>query len=192
VDPCDSLCILRNGLPKLSSAVDIVVDRQTGTFQIAVVMRNRSDAAATVDLYLAAIERFNRGVRRTQAKAMREFVEGRVAVVTNELHSAESDLQVFYERNVQWRASPRLTFEEGRLRRVIERRSQLLDGLVQQLEAARLDEVNSTPLLSVIDSATPPVRKYSPRGLPILIGALVTGSLLGLLVGIMRSRARSG
>lgn len=191
VDPCDSSCILRTGLRRLSSAVDIVVDRETGTFQIAAVMKDPYDAAATVDLYLAAIERFNRGVRQTQARAMREFVEGRVAVVTGELHSAENDLQVFYERNVQWRTSPRLTFEEGRLRRVIENRTQLLNGLVQQLEAARLDEVNSTPLLSIIDSATPPVRKYSPRGLPLLIGGLVTGGLLGLLVGVLRIRARS-
>lgn len=190
VDPCDSLCILRTGLRRLSSAVDIVVDRQTGTFQIAAVMRDPFDAAATVDLYLAAIERFNRGVRRTQARAMREFVEGRVGVATDDLHSAENELQVFYERNVQWRTSPRLTFEEGRLRRVIDSRSQLLNGLVQQLEAARLDEVNSTPLLSIIDSATPPVRRYSPRGLPLLIGGLVTGGLLGLLVGMLRSRAR--
>jgi hypothetical protein len=191
VEPCDSLCILSTGLRRLSSAVDIVVDRETGTFQIAAVMKDPYDAAATVDLYLAAIEHFNRGVRHTQARATREFVEGRVDVVTDELHSAENDLQAFYERNVQWRESPRLTFEEGRLRRVIESRTQLLDGLVQQLEAVRLDEVNSTPLLSIIDSATPPVRKYSPHGLPLLMGGLVTGGLLGLLVAVLRSRARN-
>ena len=188
VKPCDSLCILRTGIRRLSSAVDIVVDRETGTFEIAAVMRDPFDAAATVNLYIAALERFNRGVRRTQARASREFIEDRVAVVTRELHSAENDLQAFYERNVQWRTSPRLTFEDGRLRRVIESHSQLLNGLVQQLEAARLDEVNSTPLLSIIDSATPPVRKYAPRGLPLLIGGLVMGGLLGLLFGIVRSR----
>lgn len=188
VSPCDSSCILRQGLPRLASAVDIVVDRQTGTFEIAAVMRDPFDAAAMVDLYIAAIEHFNRGVRRTQAKARREFVEDRVNVVTNELHAAESHLQTFYERNAQWRTSPRLTVEESRLQRVINNRSQLLGGLVQQLEAARLDEVNSTPLLSIIDSPTPPVRKYAPRGLPLLIGGLVVGGLLGIVVGVIRVR----
>lgn len=186
VKPCDSLCILRQGLRKLASVVDITVERQTGTFEIAATLRDPYEAAGVVNMYIEAVDRFNRDVRRTQAKASRQFLEGRVAAVNADLKTAEDSLQQFYERNVRWQSSPRLVIEEGRLRRVIEARSELLSNLVRQLEVTRLDEVNSTPLLSVIDSAMPPLRKYSPRGSLILVGALVTGALFGFALGMVR------
>lgn len=190
--PCDSICLVRTGLQKLDHTVDIAVDRQTGTFEISAVLRDPVSAAAVVNLYIEAIERFNRTVRRTQKRAAREFLEGRVAAVTADLHSAEDDLQAFYERNREWQRSPRLVTDEGRLRREVEAQTELRANLVRQLETARVDEVNSTPLLSVIDSATPPTRKYAPHGLPILLGAMVTGGLLGLAIGVARLRPADG
>ncbi len=188
IPACDSVCIVREGLPKLDNVVDITVNRQTGTFEIAAVLRDPTEAAAVANLYIAALDRFNRSVRRTQMRASRQFLEGRVASVTADLHAAENALQSFYERNANWQQSPRLSFEEGRLRREVEAQDELRSALLRQLEWARLEEVNSTPLLSVIDSAMPPTRKYSPRGRPILIGTLVAGGLLGLAIGVANMR----
>lgn len=192
IPPCDSICLVRTGLKRLDHAVDISVDRQTGTFEIGAVLRDPVNAAAVVNLYIEAIERFNHTVRRSQKRAARVFLEERVEAVTNELHADENELQAFYERNRDWQRSPRLVFDEGRLRRAVDTQTELRANLVRQLEMARLDEVNSTPLLSVIDSATPPARKYAPHGLPILLGTLITGGLLGLAVGVARIRPTDG
>lgn len=183
---CDSLCILRKGLRKLASDVDLTVDRETGTVTVSATLRDPYDAAAVANLYVEAMDRFNRRVRRTQARAGREFLESRVQRVTADLQTAEDALQTFYERNMGWRTSPRLTIEEGRLRRVIETRTELRSELVRQLEMARLDEVNSTPLLSVVDSASAPLWKHSPLAAPLILAAMVTGALVGLAIGIAR------
>jgi uncharacterized protein involved in exopolysaccharide biosynthesis len=189
LEPCDSACLLREGIPKLKASVDVVVDRQTGTFEVSAILRDPVAAASLVNAYIAALDRYNRQVRQTQTRASREFLEGRVAAVEAQLRRDEDELEGFYEGHVAWEMAPRRRTAEGRMRRRADARTELLTTLNRQLESARLDEVNATPLLNVIDAATPPLRKHSPRGLLILIASTVSGGFLGLVVGLTRARA---
>jgi uncharacterized protein involved in exopolysaccharide biosynthesis len=189
IERCDSTCLLRLGIPKLEGAVSVAVDRQTGTFAVVAILRDPSSAAGLVDAYVAAMERYNRQVRRSQARASREFLESRVDAVDGQVRADEDQLESFYQSNSAWQMSPRQRMAEGRLRRRIDARVELLANLKRQLEASRLDEISATPLLNVIDAATPPLRKHAPRGLLIVVAAVATGAFTGLAIGLLRARA---
>src|SRR6185437_968151 len=92
----------------------------------------------------------------------------------------EADLKRFYERNRQV-ASPELQFEEASLKREVDRVQAVYVQLGTQLEQARLQEVRDTPVISVIDPPTTPVRKSEPS---IKLLAL-TGLLVGCCVALM-------
>jgi len=129
--------------------------------------------------FVTYLNAFNTQYRQSQAREQRRFVEQRLADGANELRDAEENLRTFYERNRSWQQSPQLTFEEGRLRRQVEIRQELYLTLNREYETARMEEVNDTPVITVIDTATAPVKKSKPKR-ALLVGiALVLGGMVG-------------
>ena len=59
--------------------------------------------------------------------------------------------------------SPQLAFEESRLRRQVQLRQELYVTLRREYETARIEEVNDTPVITVIDAAVVPQRKSGPK-----------------------------
>jgi tyrosine-protein kinase Etk/Wzc len=77
------------------------------------------------------------------------------------------------------RLLPAAAVDYIRARREVKVQEALLESLMRQLEAARLDEAKEGPALQIVDEARPPDRRSGPkRGL--IIAAAVAG---GLLVG---------
>lgn len=140
--------------------------------------------ALSADVANRAIElvsTFNREQRRSRAQARREFLESRVAAAQAELRAVEDSQRLFYERNRSWENSPSLLVGERRLRRQVETANSLYLSLRQEYERARIDEVNTTPVITVVDRAVAPRRREWPR--PALI--LPTAALLGMMLGAL-------
>ena len=76
--------------------------------------------------------------------------------------------------------------EERRIRRQVETANSLYLSLRQQYETARIDEVNNTPVITVVDRAVPPRRREWPRFGLMLVAATVLGASLGTLVAAAR------
>jgi uncharacterized protein involved in exopolysaccharide biosynthesis len=104
------------------------------------------------------------------------FLEKRVSNAAEDLHQAEEELRAFYERNRRFGDSPQLIFEESRMKRQIGLRQELYTSLSKELESARIDEVNDTPTITVIDPPFASSRADGP--------SVVTLALLGLLLGV--------
>ena len=124
--------------------------------------------------------------RLSRTRAKREFLETRVNAALGELRAAEDSQRLFYERNRQWESSPTLVVEERRVRRQVETANSLYLSLRQQYESARIDEVNNTPVITVVDRAVPPRERQWPRRTLIVLAAALLGALLGLLLGAAR------
>jgi len=156
---------LEDGLRQLNERTTIAVDRRTNVVTIEVELPSPSLAADVLARYLEYLNEFNLRYRRSQSRARREFVEGQVKEAESTLTVAEDGLRRFYEQNRQWGSSPTLRFEESRLRRRVEIQQELFLSLGRDLEAARISEVNDTPVLTVIEPPVIPARKSSPRRL---------------------------
>src|SRR5205807_9309463 len=135
---------------------------------------------ATEDLtniITGAIKHFNVSTRQLKARELRISLDKRVTDDLQNLHEAEDELRKFYERNRRFADSPQLTFEESRLKRQGELRQELYTSLSKELESARIDEVNDTPTITIID---PPFASSRPDG-PTIPALAMMGLALAVL-----------
>ena len=120
--------------------------------------------------------------RQSTAGERRRFIEGRVATSEQQLQHAEDALRTFYERNRQLQTSPQLRFEEQRLTRQVTVQQDLYLNLRREYETARIEEVNNTPVLTIIDQPAIPGRRSRPqRAITVLLVTLVVGILASAL-----------
>jgi len=171
---------LSNGVLKLQNLVSTQVDNQTGIVHLSVNARYPQLAAAVANRFVAYLNEFNAQKRQSQARERRKFVEERITAAQLELRGAEGELRAFYERNRSWQQSPQLVFEEGRLRRQVDIRQEVYLTLKREYETARIEEVNDTPVITVIDPAVPPQLRSRPRRTLMVSLGFLLGAILGV------------
>jgi uncharacterized protein involved in exopolysaccharide biosynthesis len=73
-----------------------------------------------------------------------------------------------------------LTFQYERLQRQVQVLQEVYLTLRRELETSRIQEVNDAPLLTVVDSAVPPVRRSSPARTRIVLIAFFAAVCLAV------------
>ncbi|MGH7529238.1 MAG: GNVR domain-containing protein [Gemmatimonadales bacterium] len=177
----DSLRAVEVAVRRLEKKMEVVTDPRTSFLFLEVDARWPTLAADIANSAVGLVSAFNKEQRLSRAQGRREFLETRVRAAEEELRDAENGLRTFYQTNRLWEDSPALVVEERRHRRQVETASTLYLSLRREYEAARIDEVNTTPVITIVDRAVPPRRPEWPRRIPILITAMVLGGILGLL-----------
>jgi len=171
---------LDRGVRKLRRRVSARVDIQTFLVYLSVTTRYPDLSAAVATRFIEYLNEFNATKRESQARARRQFVEQRIVDGERELHAAEDDLRRFHERNRAWQESPELSAEEGRVHMQVNILQEVYLTLRRDYEQARIEEVNDTPVITVVDPAVPPVRQSHWREVLVLL-AFVFGGLIGVL-----------
>lgn len=171
-------------LQRLRRRLGADADPRTSVVTISVLAPTPAAAEGVAALLIREVQAFNVGTRQLQARQTRVFLETRATDAVQSLHDAEEQLRHFYEQNRRLADSPQLLFEETRLKRQVDLRQELYTTLSKQLETTRIDEVNDTPSITVID---PPFASSRPDGpgVPTLIVVaflLALGARVGLLL----------
>lgn len=159
----------------------VVTDPRTNLVALRVDAGWPGLAADIANRAVGLVSAFNTEQRLSRAQARRLFLEDRVAAALAELRAAEDSQRQFYERNRQWQNSPSLIVEERRVRRQVETASDLYLSLRREFESARLDEINNTPVITIVDRAVAPRRRHWPQRTRITVAAAVLGVALGAL-----------
>jgi uncharacterized protein involved in exopolysaccharide biosynthesis len=144
----------------------IVVDIQprTGVIKVSITAAQPHLATGIGDTLLALVNAFVGRDLRTRAGAQRRFLQERLAEVEGELREQRDRLRAFLESNRgDYRQSPALLLREQELQRDLDLKRDLFLSVSRSLEEARMNEVRDTPLLSVIDRPSVPLRPRSPR-----------------------------
>ena len=175
---------LEFGREILAGAVSVGVSPQTGIVSVSVETEYRPLSAQVANLFVDLLDEFNSETRQLNAESRRRFVEVRVTDTERELSEAEENLQRFLERNRLWRGSPELVVQYERIQRQVTIKQEVLITLSRQYEEARIQEVNDTPLITVIDRAVPPERKSSPRRRLMVIQWFLAGAVFALFAAI--------
>ncbi len=171
---------LEEGRVKLDDRISVNVDNETNVVAVSAETRYPTLSADVANLFIDLLNRFNLETRQSNAQERRRFIEERVEEAQDELRTAEEDLQRFLEQNRQFRGSPDLTFQYERLERQVTIKQEVLTTLRRQYEEARIQEVNDTPVITVIDRAVPPEEKSSPKRRQNVILAFFAGGVLGV------------
>lgn len=175
---------IESGLKRLRSATLVTVNPRTDIVRLRVELKDPALAAAVANRYVATINAFNQNTRQSQARARRMFAEQRIVDAQRELQAAEDALQGWLMRNRSFQGYPELEFQHQRLERRVTLRQEVYLSLFREFENARLEEVNNTPVITVVEPAVPPARRSRPRRtvLVLLFGAF--GVLLGLSLAL--------
>ena len=172
---------LERAVKKLTKLVSVRVDNLTNIVRLSVEARHPELAAAVASRIVEYLNEFNAKKRQSQARERRKFIELRLTDADQQLHDAEDQLKGFYQRNRSWQQAPELVFEEGRLRRRVDIRQEVSLTLRREYETARIEEVNDTPVITVIDPPVPPHERSSPKRLLLVLMALFLGGVIGVV-----------
>src|SRR5207249_754735 len=179
---------LDEGIQALRERVTLAVDQRTGIVRVTVEAPYAVAARDVLQLLLNRLADFNLHTRQTTAGERRKFIEGRVATSEGQLRTAEEALRTFYERNRQWQSSPQLRYEEQQLNRQVAVQQELYLTLRREYETARIEEVNNTPVLTIIDHPAVPGRRTRPqRTITVLLVTLVVAILASAFALILQS-----
>jgi capsule polysaccharide export protein KpsE/RkpR len=177
---------LDEGIKELRRRITLAVDQRTNVVRVTIEAPRAAAARDVLQLLLDRLADFNIHTRQTTAGERRKFIEGRVASSERQLQSAEEALRAFYEKNRQWQSSPQLRFEEQRLNRQVAVQQELYLTLRREYETARIEEVNNTPLLTIIDHPAVPGRRIRPqRMITVLLVTFVVAILASTLALIL-------
>ena len=83
---------------------------------------------------------------------------------------------------------PELELDYVRKTREVKYHEALFEMLAKQYEAARMDESHEAPVLQVLDPASYPDEKSSPKRMLIMLGSLIAGCLMGCFWVLLRGR----
>ena len=169
------------GVKEIGKSESSDFDLRTNLVTLSVSSRWPELAAAMGNRTIELVDAFNHEQRVSRARSKRMFVQSRLDSAKVELQDAEERQRVFYEQNRQWRNSPQLVFEEGRVRRNVEVATDLFLTLQRQFESARLDEFNDAAEITIVDPAVAPRKAQWPRYGLLLFSTLFIGAILGLL-----------
>jgi uncharacterized protein involved in exopolysaccharide biosynthesis len=170
----------------LLKSIDVTVGRETGTIDLDVSSAWPELSQQVAARMIQLVSDFNLHRRQTKAGAERRFVEARLAESRDSLRAAEGRLQAFLQRNRAYQNSPQLLFEHDRLDRDVNMQQQLYTTLAQSYEAARIDEVRNTPVITLME---PPDLPAKPNARLALLKGLLAG-IVGLGLGAFFVAAR--
>ncbi len=185
---------LEAGREKLGGMIGTSTDIETNVLRVAVETGDPVLSADVANVLVGLLNRFNLETRQTTGGERRRFSEERLEDADRELEAAENQLKTFLEKNRQFRGSPDLTFQHERLQRQVRIKEEVVTVLRTQYEEARMQEVNDTPLITVIDRAVPPDEKSSPKRRQMVLLAFFLAAIVAVFVAFGRhalARARS-
>lgn len=173
-------------IERLREKIAIETDPETGIVKFTASTEYPELSHQIADRVLDLVNRFDLEQRQTQAGNEREFLASRLDEAREELRAVEDSLRRFVEENRRYQESPQLQLEYDRLRRQVDFKQQVTTSLVQSLEQARIREVQSTPVVTLVDPPVVPVEEDRRYLILKLLGVMVVGGGLAIIVAFVR------
>ncbi|MDB9722672.1 hypothetical protein OAA83_01925 [Candidatus Marinimicrobia bacterium] len=107
-------------------------------------------------------------IKLKQISEKRQFIEERISEVMKALKNAEIDLKIFKESNRRVEKSPSLKLEESRLEREVSLQTSLYMTLKGQFENVKIEEVEESAMIEVIDGPIVPFRLTRPKKVSVV------------------------
>ena len=135
---------------------------------------------------LFELQELNRYFKSQTLREKTIFIENRISSVNQDLESSEQNLKAFKEQNRQI-SSPSLLLDQDRLTRNLEIQKGIFLTLKQQLELAKIEEVQGASIVQILDMPQIPLGPSNINLKGNVLVALIGGLILGAILGFFRS-----
>ena len=151
-------------LTQATSSLQNMIEFDRFSVQDFIVIRVSSfEAEFSRDLtksILVELEELNRFYKSESVREKTSFIESRIKTVENDLKISEKKLKNFNEQN-RLISSPSLQLEQERLQRDTEIQGGIYLTLKQQLELAKIEEIQESSIFQVLDKPQIPLGPYN-------------------------------
>jgi hypothetical protein len=161
--------------------VTLEVDQKYGFLTLSAAFSNAEVAAQVAEKARELLQKYVTQYKIRKASDKMEFIEGRYNEKKSEFIKAQQNLASFRDRNRNVSGAVAAT-EEDRLRGEFNIAQSVYNELAKQLEQAKIQVKEDTPVFSVIQPATVPNKAERPKRAMIVL----MWGLLGVIVGVGR------
>jgi len=159
----------------------------TSTFSVIKITASEPVFAKKLaEATLAELEALHRFYKSQTVNEKTSFIANRISSVEKDLEYSETSLKEFNEKNRQI-SSPALQLEQGRLARDVEIQKGIYLTLKQQLELAKIEEVQEASIVQILDKPQVPLGPNNKNLKLSVLFSVVLGLGLGILFGFVRS-----
>lgn len=135
------------------------------------------------DLAVAVLEELDKLQREFKSQNViekKKYIEQQINIAQSELERLEENLKDFRETNRRIDTSPSLLLIHGRMQRDVEIQQGIFLTLKQQLELAKIEEVQKSSFVQVLDSPSLPLTISNPPKL----SSYILGGFAGLFLSL--------
>lgn len=187
------IAILSYGTGTATVGMDTLVIRTAGRlpsmikfsnqkpFLILSVITNESQFSKELAItVLEELDKFQREFKIQKVIEKMDFIKQQIDIAQSELERLEESLKDFRETNRRIDTSPSLLLIHDRIQRDVEIQKGIFLTLKQQLELAKIEEVQKSSFVQVLDPPSLPLTISNPPKL----SSSILGGFAGLLLGL--------
>lgn len=159
--------------------VSLVTNDKDGYIVLTSVFHESLLSAQVTNKANELLQRYITNFKIEKARAQLEFIEGRYSEIKVEYEKAQEKLAVFRDRNKNVTSSLVKT-QESLLENEFQLTFDVYSNLAQQLEEAKINVKEETPVFSIINPVMVPVKRTKPKRASILIIWTFLGGVVGI------------
>jgi len=163
----------------LLSRVSFTENAKSGIFAVSAETTDPSLSATIANNLVGELDQFKQEIDRTSAATSSEYLLGQIAEAENSLTDAETARADFLARNKNYLTSsdPQLNAAVAQLDREVLFHSGMIMRLKQLEATAAMEAKRTTPRLTIIEAARPPLLKSGPPRTKYLLICLIASIL---------------
>ncbi len=163
----------------LNKTVYVNVDTKTGNVSLTAIMPQPLAAAQLGQRAQELLQKFIINYKIKKTKAQLKFIQGRYVVRKKDFEAAQERLASFIDKNRNVSTAVAQAQQE-RLQNEYQLAFGVYSSLAQQLEQAKIQVKQETPVFSIIRPIVVPNERYKPKRTEILI----IWTFIGIIIGI--------
>lgn len=168
-------------------AISVEKDRQSSILTLTVQAFEPQLAADMATALIEELDEHQKQFNIEQAAKKRIFIEERIEEVRLDLETAEEVLKDWRQGNRNIGDSPALLLEQERLMRESEVQKSLYITLKQEYEMAKIEEVEESDIIYILDKPEVPLDRSSPKRKMSVLLAGFLGIGMGVVAAFIRN-----
>ena len=190
-DDSDSAEVISSKIRYFSEeVVNIIRDPETPLYTLNIYTKDPLLCAQIANAVIEELDTLQMEFRSKKVLQKKIFIEDRIADIEIALRQSETALEKFREQNKQISYSPSLLLEQERLERETQVQTEIYISLKQQYESVKIEEVQETSFVQVLDKPNVPIFASRPNKKLILFFVVFGGFIAGILISIFKESIR--